>query len=533
MSRVLLIASAAYVEPELSAEFGHLPPAFLPLGNRRLFAHQLDSLHGVEGRVLLSIPDDFQPDPADIDLLQRLNVELVRVPAGLSLGQSIIYVINVTASSAGAFAILHGDTLLHGIDLAASDLVSVDDGARPGYGWGYVLEKQGRLELVEGPANGTSPPALSGFFGFSDTTLLVQSVTRASGDFLRGTAAYSQVHPMTSVRAAQWLDFGHASTYHQSRQTVTTEREFNKLVTSRRSISKSGSKPRKIEAEARWFENLPPHLRVYTPAFLGMQGTANSLSYDIEYLHLPTLADLFVFGRLSRQAWERILEACDEFLRCCASHSADTGTAGSRSLYLDKTLQRLETYARATGVSLTEACRLNGGWLPSLERMAQIAASAIPDTPPNGLSLVHGDFCFSNILYDFRAERVRVIDPRGLDAEENFSTVGDLRYDVGKLHHSAVGQYDTIVAGGFQLAQHGPLDLEFEVAETASTRGVRSAFLGRSFAGMRPNEASSHMISVLLFLSMLPLHSDNVPRQTGLLANAMRLFLANDRGFQA
>ena len=40
MTSLLLISSAAYVEPELEAEFGRLPPAFLPLGNRRLFVHQ-------------------------------------------------------------------------------------------------------------------------------------------------------------------------------------------------------------------------------------------------------------------------------------------------------------------------------------------------------------------------------------------------------------------------------------------------------------------------------------------------------------
>lgn len=33
-----LITSAAYVDPELAAEFGRLPPAFLPVGHGRLSA---------------------------------------------------------------------------------------------------------------------------------------------------------------------------------------------------------------------------------------------------------------------------------------------------------------------------------------------------------------------------------------------------------------------------------------------------------------------------------------------------------------
>ena len=51
--------SGAYVGQELESEFGKIPPSFLPLGNRRLFQHQLAlAPEGVE--LLLSIPESFQ-----------------------------------------------------------------------------------------------------------------------------------------------------------------------------------------------------------------------------------------------------------------------------------------------------------------------------------------------------------------------------------------------------------------------------------------------------------------------------------------
>ena len=532
MNRVFLIASGAYVGSDLAAEFGRLPPAFLPLGNRRLFTHQIAMLVPTGApsgtRILLSIPEDFSLDPADLAILNAAHVELVPVPLGLSLGQSIVYVINVTASSTGAFSVLYGDTLQHGIDLTALDVVSVADAARPGLGWGYVAENRGRLEPVREPSDGATPPLLSGFQAFADTPLLVQSVTRAGGDFVRGIAAYSQRRPLGLVRAAQWLDFGHATTYHQSRQAATTERAFNTLVTTRRSVTKSGSKPHKIEAEANWFETLPPPLRVFTPAYLGRSQLDGNPAYDTEYLYLPTLSDLLVFGRLPRQAWERILDACDEFLRLCATYPV-TDAGDTAALYLDKTLDRLNTYAIATKISLDQPTRLNGHPLPSLRQMVRIASAAISPACRLGTTLTHGDFCFSNILYDFRAERVRVIDPRGLDAAGRISAGGDLRYDIGKLHHSAVGQYDTVVAGRFTLAQRSALDIDFTMAETVPTRAVRDAFLARGFAGLSRREAASHAVSILLFLSMLPLHEDDPRRQTALLANAMRLFLSLDK----
>ncbi len=525
MTPVLLIASAAYAEPELVAEFGRLPPAFLPLANQRLFAHQLAALGAVPARRLLSIPEDFEPDAADLAALEAAGVELVRVPAGLRLGESIVYVLNVTASAAGALMLLHGDTLLQDYDFAAPDTLSTAAAARPGYEWGYVRADAGRLAFSAAPPEqGVPPPALSGFFHLAETSLFIQAVTRARGQFLGGLAAYSEARALALATAGRWFDFGHAGTYHLSRQALTTERAFNSLTPARRSLVKSGTPALKIAAEADWFETLPAPLRLYTPAYLGRRGDSRrGEAYEIEYLHHPTLADLFVFGRLPRAAWETIFAAADEFLSACAARPME----GSKApLYAGKTLTRLAQFAAETGTPLDAPCRLNGAPLPSLTAIAHAAIAAIPPAPPFGLTLLHGDFCFSNILYDVRSSRIRVIDPRGLDAAQNISAAGDLRYDIGKLHHSAIGRYDSIIAGHYALARTGPLSFALALPETPTTRIVAASFAAQRFAGLSPAQAAAHPMSILLFLSMLPLHGDNPNRQAALLANALRLFAA-------
>jgi len=55
-------------------------------------------------------------------------------------------------------------------------------------------------------------------------------------------------------------------------------------------------------------------------------------------------------------------------------------------------------------------------------------------------SMIHGDCCFSNILYGADRNIIRFIDPRG-----SFGKVGifgDIRYDVAKLQHSVDGLYE-------------------------------------------------------------------------------------------
>lgn len=378
MSGALLIASAAYSGSELEAEFGRLPPAFLPIGNRRLFVHQHAALAAGFDRVVLSLPEDFTPDPADAEALAARGIEVVPVPAALSLGQSVVYVLNVTAMAAGPVAILHGDTLLDGLDAGAQDAVSVGEAA-DGYPWGHVARSGGAVTgiLPSPPEGAARPEVLSGWFRLSSGALLVQHITRQGGDFLAGLAAYARERPLRALPAARWLDFGHLNTFHRSRRRMTTERGFNRLSATRREVEKTGTPHAKIRAEARWFAGLPPALRLHAPAFLGEREQAGAPAYAIEYLHLPTLSDLFVFGRLPVPAWERIFDACDEFLSACAAHPAPPGEAGeAAALYLDKTMARLEAFARARGLDLGAPCRLGGAALPSLAGMARAAAAA-------------------------------------------------------------------------------------------------------------------------------------------------------------
>jgi hypothetical protein len=534
MTRTILIASAAYIEPDLEAEFGLLPPTFLPIGNRRLFVRQLQFLSNVGDRVLISLPEGFVVDLADLQLLHELGAEVVSVPPELTLGDSLVYVINVTASAIGSFAVLLGDTLLDGVDLTQVDVASVAP-APSRYRWGNVRVDGDRIEsAITGAADSNlkgSMNALSGWFSFADPQLLVQAVTHARGDFLAAISAYSKRRPIRAIPTGQWLDFGHPVTYHQSRRRMTTEREFNRLETTSRTVIKSSINNTKIRAEAAWFEGLPLQMRIYAPSYLGSREVEAKFEYSVEYLHMPTLTDLFVFGVGSRLQWTQIFVGCDEFLSGCADYPAppDEPFQSPNALYLDKTQERLETFAKSRSIDLRSECKLGDVWLPSLLRMAEISAAVVMSKGAQPLTLVHGDFCFSNILYDIRSDIVKVIDPRGTAADGTLSRYGDPRYDVGKLYHSVVGRYDHIVAGYYQLQKHGPLSLSITLPDTGLLRGIEAEFLERQFAGRTPGQAAAPAIGVLLFLSMLPLHADAPDRQDAFLANAMRLFLHLDR----
>ena len=60
LDRTIIITSGAYLDPQLEAEFGRIPPAFLPLGGHRLYEQQHAFLKEFSDRIILSVPEDYE-----------------------------------------------------------------------------------------------------------------------------------------------------------------------------------------------------------------------------------------------------------------------------------------------------------------------------------------------------------------------------------------------------------------------------------------------------------------------------------------
>lgn len=526
-AHTVLIVSGAYVSAEIAAEFGRIPPAFLPIGNRRLYRWQVEAVRRSlpEGKVVLSLPADFEPDAEDVAAFADLNVTVARAPEGASLGASLTYVALSAGLVTGPVTILHGDTLIQYYPFDRPDAVSVGV-TRTYYPWADYVETDGRLSFPA-VSEATERTVLTGAFSLSDMQAFLRALALSGERFVEAVGLYSQDRPLACLDEGQWFDFGHLHTYFQSRRRVTTERHFNRLEIDAAFLVKSSSKREKIQAERAWFGALPDPLKVYAPVVVDAAPPPGGAAYRIEYHHLTTLNDLFVFGRLPTSVWRSVFEACSEFLGVAgAIKPAPEERFDSRALYLDKTLDRLEQFARERNVDLDGEWRLNGRPTPSLRRIAEQVAGAVPQATPDLLGVIHGDFCFSNILFDFRAQRIKVIDPRGVDAQGRPSIFGDVRYETGKLHHSVVGMYDHIIAGRYALTQDGERSVELTLPRTEPIRAVQALFQATPFGGRLPAQLQADRVSILLFLSMLPLHADDPGRQRALLANALRLFLA-------
>jgi len=526
---LVLINSGAYAAQELVAEFGELPPAFLPVGLGRLYELQARLLQPFQDDLHLTLPESFEVPDWDAARLQALGFTIMRTPDALSLGAALLYALGRLGFRDRPLRILHGDTLVDGVDLHQDDAAAVMDGG-VGYRWAKVAVSPGGLvEHVTRPdqlgATGFGP-RLCGYFAFGSAARFAEKLAVAEGDFYDALNQQAAETALQAVTPAPWLDFGHVQTFFRSRRIVTTERAFNSLEIGEMHVRKrSASAAPKLRAEARWLREAPPEVAPYCARLLSEGEDADSYYYDSEYDYMPTLAELYVFGRVTPPAWVRILGSCAGFVDASVRAGGSAHVDGLlRRLVVDKTAERLDAFAGATGLDLDAPNTLNGMPAPSLRgclREIEATLAGCGDAP----SVMHGDFCFSNILYSFRRDRVRLIDPRGLTERGEFSLHGDRRYDLAKLMHSLWGRYDLIMAGRHAGGRVGAQAFELSFPAEGWRGQIEAIAAGLTMGGVRLGSDVVWAAMTSLFLSMPPLHADRPDRQGAFIANALRLHL--------
>ena len=288
---MILLTSAAYISPELVTEFGKLPPSMLPLQNRRLFQHQLELFSNRE-QIVISLPYDFVLTERDRILFEENNISIVKVPLELSLGQSVVYVLNVIGKYQESIKILHGDTLFKEIP-EGTDLCIVSD-EQINYSWAHS-------------SGSDQSKVYAGYFSFSNQSLLIKKITEHKYQFMDGIESYRKEIQVREIDTDFWLDFGLVNSYYRSKSFLTTQRVFNDLAINRFSVRKSSNDKKKMLAEAMWFKNSPLNLKPFLPSLWEYGEEGNKSYYEIEYFYLNTLSDLYVFGNQPLFVWKNIL----------------------------------------------------------------------------------------------------------------------------------------------------------------------------------------------------------------------------------
>lgn len=383
----------------------------------------------------------------------------------------------------------------------------------------------GYLDKPEDPVD--TDKALVGVYYLHDAKLFFDGVRhiqdndkRIKNEFQISSALefYEEKFPVYGYEIERWYDCGSKDTYQQSKKSMlVAPREFNELKIENNTVTKRSQHKKKFLDEILWFVSIPKKLRSYIPTVIDHDLDPEDPFITLEYVGAPTLSELFLYENIRLDIWKKIFanitDTYIEQFQTVKNFESDDWQADFRRHYLEKTFERIEEVK-----NITEFCELfsyskltiNGEeCVPYRDLFKRVADVMFPRVAKEeDICLIHGDMCFSNILYDVDAESFKLIDPRG--SFGNMKLYGDHKYDLAKLYHSAVGLYDFITHDLFDVThEDSQLDLTIYASEDHRKIGE---LLKRQLTDKDVDLDVIEFITSILFYSMLPLHQDHPKR---------------------
>lgn len=537
---LVLIPSSRYVDKEMQLEVGQIPPVLIPINGKPLLDAIIERYSKLPGQT------DFVVVACEgkelfADYLKRRGkregLQILEVPLAEDLGQTIVNATSrLTLTKYDQLLINFGDTLIDA-DVPERDAIFYGD-LRESYRWTTFAQAAGRITGIVDKYNGENVDGnhvFCGAFLMRQPAVFVSCLEQASGDakigrFYAGLQHYLKEVEYDLVKVKEWLDFGHVDNYYQAKKRHVNKRFFNQIeIDEQRAIVKKKSQNvEKFSGEIKWYLELPASLKCYIPQVFGYSLARKDTFIRMEYYGYPTLGELYLFAGHSLGVWHHVFDAIFGLVREFKTYQLHEGQAKIdltlRNMYLDKTLERLKELEAQPffGRLYDRVLAINGKEYPPLRRYIEALPGLIEETLLGNLqylSIIHGDLCLPNILFDPKSRVLKLIDPRGSFGE--YTIYGDYRYELAKLSHSFNGHYESIVSDTFFLVcQDDRIDYSLSLSPYQSRV---SEMFNRRLQQEYPSEARAvALIEALLFISMVPLHKDFPNRQLMMLATGIQ-----------
>jgi hypothetical protein len=550
-TKIVLIPSAKLIPLELQADFGPIPSAMIPIASRPALHYVADFYSKLDYKLVVAVHENAT-DVIQYCSSQRYGItaKIIEVGHTRTLGETILNSLKTFSLPPDELAINFADTALKNTQPRSGNII-YSAKTTDNYRW-TVFEKNENNQIVsiidkdtEKIQDGSSYYTFIGMFVVTNVVqfqiFLEEAVGKEAFELdpfyvaLKNYFNNLSIDDKKFINVDQWYDFGHLDTYYESKKQFSSScRSFNsiELDLQRGLLKKVSKNTEKFIREIKWYLKLPVQLQYIAPRVFNYDISFNSPSVTLEFYGYPTLNDLYLFGHLDLGAWNRVFDSLHRVVQDMTSYTyqseaSDELIEAMQDMYVNKTIDRINAYIsdpqffnlRKDGIII------NGKRALGLDSILDVLEDVLERSgiyKQKHFTIIHGDLCLSNILYDQRNRIVRLVDPRGSFGK--YSLYGDPHYDLCKLTHSLSGDYDFLVNDLFDLTIENKTIL-LQPHLNNHQKQIKKLYNTRLKNTYGNNEVLKiRLIESLLFLSMIPLHSDRPRSQIAFLVRGLGLF---------
>jgi choline kinase len=534
MKNVLILAAGDISKKLSFIKAYYASPALIPINTKPLILYHFEFYQSHDCKIYLVINErDIKYIEESVNL-REFEYEILGVPDSHGVNESLQYALTKVPDSDETIVNLVTSIP---IEFPKSKTVYLEKELTFNNDWsGIELEDNKLRFLFKRDEIKSISHAFTGIFNI-ETSILKQIIPKVenNSDLLEVVKLWYSLFPKQfNYVLTEWIDAGHELNYYQSKLKLISSRSFNAVTVNESGVLiKSSSNFTKLKDESNFIAAIPVNLSVYFPRVIEgfTYDSANKKgSYAMEFYGYPSLAELQLYWDLKNEVWDRVFADLKKVISLFRREQYSIGEAAFNNFYTGKIEQRVKEFGQCLSPDLhyliTDDLTING--LPCqgysklktklFERITNLYAE-------NDFAITHGDFCFNNILYDISHRLIKLIDPRGSFGENCKGLYGDVKYDLAKLLHSAVGGYDYLVNNLYKLDLQGhtiTYKIFFKdnknIIEDCARELVTD--LGYSFKDIM-------LIVGTLYISMPPLHADSCSRQNIMFIHGLKIINEN------
>jgi len=536
MKNVLILA-AGNISNKLSfIKAYYASPALIPINTKPLILYHLEFYRNFDCKVYLIVNQKDTERIEESVNLTEFKFEIFEVPDSHGVNESLHFALSKVPDSVQTVVNLVTSIPLH---FPEAQTVILDKHLSYNNDWSCInIDHEQTTFLFKLQSEKHLGHAFTGIFNINTDILhnAVNQVVQESD--LMEVIAYLNKEQTDNNKLKfileDWIDAGHEINYYQSKLKLISSRSFNSVSVNELGIlKKQSTNYTKLKNEVEFISSVPAQLSVLFPRIIDgftYDSEKKSGSYSMEFYGYPNIAELQLFWDLKDEVWTRIFLDFEYVFKLFIKHGYSIGKQAYLDFYIGKIDERVQEFYNQLDDEykylITEDLKINGVLYNGFSKFKNKLFERIEQLySENDFCVVHGDFCFNNLLYDVPHRLIKLIDPRGSFGNKYKGLFGDIKYDLAKLLHSAVGGYDYLVNNLYKI-NFDEKNISYDVFYKDNSSII--ADKAQQLVNNLGYSVKDIMLIVgTLFLTMPPLHDDSPSRQKMMYIHGIKIINEN------